>query len=249
MFILLTERLLPFAERLLLRPPPEDEDPPLRATLVLVLLLADANPREVDFLAAPAEDFRAVVVPPFLAAVLLEEELFDADLVLAEDLAVPRFAPPLVPALLEEDPRDAVLEAPREADFLAVPRALFLEALREEVLLPFLAELSPLFAVFFDADFLAAVFLPAVFLAAALREADFLAAVFLVAVLEEAFLAVPLFDEALELPRPDVRPLEAVPLRPEVLEADLVEDLPPARFPAVFLEAAFLVDLAMFNGF
>ena len=91
------------------------------------------------------------------------------------------------------------------------------------------------------AAFLAGDFLAVDFLAADFREVDFDAA--LLELLLEDFVAV------LEPPRPVERRLEAALLRPVDLDAvrDLV--LPPALLEEVFLEAVFLVDFAIVNGF
>jgi hypothetical protein len=266
----------PFEEPLLRR---LEAEPPLLATLVRVDLLAEARPlAELLFLAAEflTEDLDAV---DFFAADLPDDPPErEAELPPLDDeevLLVPRAELPLEDADDLPAVRDvALLEdfaALREepllddfaADFLA-PRAAVLREVDFLAALPFLAtrlrvvllaDANPLFAEVFlaavlEEDFLAAVFFTGDFLAV-----DFLAADFLAAPLDvvlEAALLEPLLDDfvaVLEPPRPEERPLEAARPRPEDLDAALDEDLPPALRVEVFLEAAFLVDFAIVNGF
>jgi hypothetical protein len=136
-------------------------------------------------------------------------------------------------------------ELPREEDFLAAPflAAPFLAA-------PFLA--APFLAdPFFAADFFVAPFFTPPFLAA-----DFLAPPFLAAdFLAPPFLAAPFLEAVLdERPLPeDEPPLEDEPPRRDLdapfLDAPFEEDLPPERLLDDFLDAAFLVDFAIVNGF
>lgn len=146
-------------------------------------------------------------------------------------------------------------EPPREEDFFAAPFLAdpFLAA-------PFLA--PPFFAApFFAAPFLAVPFLAADFLAAPLftppfLAADFLAPPFLAAdFLAPPFFAAPFLEAVLdERPLPeDEPPLEDEPPRRDLdapfLDAPFEEDLPPERLLDDFLDAAFLVDFAIVNGF
>ena len=141
-------------------------------------------------------------------------------------------------------------ELPREEDFLAAPflAAPFLAA--PFLAAPFLAD--PFFAdPFFAADFFVAPFFTPPFLAA-----DFLAPPFLAAdFLAPPFLAAPFLEAVLdERPLPeDEPPLEDEPPRRDLdapfLDAPFEEDLPPERLLDDFLDAAFLVDFAIVNGF
>ena len=146
--------------RLLELLPPPDAEPPLLATLVLVLLLAEANPLEeepprladepplLEVLRPPPELLEAVLEPPRLADGRLEEELLDAELRLAELFDAPLLAPPrllelLPPPLLEDEP-------PRLDEDLDAP---FLDAPFDEDLPPPEDLLPPFFAAAFLVDF------------------------------------------------------------------------------------------------
>ncbi len=242
-----------------------EAEPPLRATAVLVLLLAEARPL-------------FILLPPRLEPVLLLVALLLAALlpVLFEELlvAVPldEELPPLLnepvpdadlnrldavffdaPALREEPPRDdfvaALLpllreevlreEPPRAEDF-------FGELLREELLrLPSVRLDAPFEAPpRLDALRLLPLLFDPLLLAELLREEPDLD--------EEELPLVDLDDPFDEPPRPeDDPPLELEAPRLEdlldalFLEAPLDEDLPPELLLADFFAAAFLVDFAM----
>ena len=194
-----------------------------------------------------------------LRAVRLDDDPLLADLERVAEL--PPFADlttvrePPVPDDLPPDFFAADLRAPVDLE------AAFLAGLLADFLAP----------DFLAADFFAVAFLAVDFFAVALWEPDFLAVVFLAALrLVPAFLAVllraaflaevffaadflaaprePLIAALFEPPRDDldaVRLFEAALLRPA--EPDF--DLPPALFEEVFLEAAFLADFAIVNGF
>jgi hypothetical protein len=194
---------------------------------------------------------------------------------LEADFPAVRDAVPLVEPVL--DPADD-FAAVREELLLEPPDA-FPPFLATFCLVLLLAEAKPLFAVdldavprdeddflgaaFLGAAFLGAVFLAAVFLAAAflgvaffaadLFAAAFLGAAFFAADLELLLEAVldPVLLEDLEavLDPPRAEDLEAALLRPDDLEAVLDEVLPLLRLAAVFLEAVFLEDFAIINGF
>jgi hypothetical protein len=217
------------------------EDAPLLPTLVRVAFaerVAELPPLE--------EDVAAARDAPFL------EDLLAVDF-LAPRAVVLRAAPDLEAAFLAG--RLLVFFAAvllLAVLFLAV---LFLAVLFLAVLLLAVLLLAVLFLA---APFLAALLLTLAFLAvlflAAFFAGDFLAADFLEADLREVDLEAAFFvpedlDAVLEPPRPVDRRLEAALLRPVDLDAVLDLVLPPALLEEVFLEAAFLVDFAIVNGF
>lgn len=195
-----------------------------------------------------------------LALVVFAERVAELPL-LVDDLAAARTVPFLevLPAVDFLAPRAAVLRAEPDlaAAFLTGRLLVFFAA----VLLLAVLFLAVLFlaAPFLAALLLTTAFLAVLFLAvllAAFLAGDFLAADFLEADLREVDLEAAFFellledlDAVLEPPRPVERRLEAALLRPVDLDAvrDLV--LPPALLEEVFLEAAFLVDFAIVNGF
>ncbi len=220
-----------------------EAEPPLRATAVLVLLLAEARPL-------------FILLPPRLEPVLLLVALLLAALlpVLFEELLV---AVPLdeeLPPLLNEPVPDADLnrldavffdapalreEPPRAEDF-------FGELLREELLrLPSVRLDAPFEAPpRLDALRLLPLLFDRLLLAELLREEPVFD--------EEELPLVDLDDPFDEPPRPeDDPPLELEAPRLEdlldalFLEAPLDEDLPPELLLADFFAAAFLVDFAM----
>jgi hypothetical protein len=226
---------------------------------------------EEDLPAAPVlEEVREVFL--LAADVLPEADLeddFEADLedCLVADLEAFREAVPLEDPLL--DPADD-FPAVREVVALEPPEA-FPPFLATFCLVVLLAEANPLFAEdldavprdevdFFGAAFLEAAFLGAAFLAAGLLAADFFAAAFLGAaflaadleLLFEAVLdPVLLVDLEADFEPPRAEDFEAALLRPDdFLEAVLEDEvLPPPLLAAVFLEAVFLEDFAIINGF
>ena len=157
-----------------------------------------------------------------------------------DDLLLPLFLPAdflALPRLAEDPPLElleAALDAPRLADLLALPRL--------ELLLP------PFFpAAFLDEPFLAPPFLAALLFALPFLEADFLDLPFF----DAAFLDAPFLDE-LRLPEDEPPLLDEPPRRflaAPFLDAPFFELLPPERLPDDFLDAAFLVDFAIANGF
>ena len=214
----------------------------LLATLVLVVFAAEVIPLEgLLFLAAVFEE-RVAELPPLDVGLAATREELPLEVLLAADFLAPR---------------DVVLRAALdlEAAFLAGRLDVFLATLFLAVV--FLA--AVLFTAFLAVLLFAVLFLAVVFFAAPLA-ADFLAVVFFAADFFAGFLVVDLeaallepvlevLDAVLEPPRPVVRPLEAALLRPVDLAAVLDLVLPPALLEEVFLEAAFLVDFAIVNGF
>ncbi|HEY1115968.1 MAG TPA: hypothetical protein VGE66_20540 [Chitinophagaceae bacterium] len=213
----------------LFEPPPLEAAPPLAATAFLVDLLAEARPRLEELL------LDAELRPP---DALLEAEEPPLE---AEDLEAP-LEEPLLDA--DDPPRDAD-EPPRLAeDFDAPP-------LREEEL-PLLATLF-LVALLADARPLEEDPLEAPPLLAVLRPPEELFEALLEALPREALLLEaddPLLEEE-EEPLLEEEPLrlEDELLLAAFLGAALEEELPPALLLPAFLAAAFLVDVAIFNGF
>ena len=242
---------------------PRLAEPPLEA-----VLRPPAELLEVEEPLLEAEDLEALLEPLRLAEppleALLEEPPLEAlleppPLEAAPPLAATAF---LVDLLAEANPRlDELLEAedpPREEDdplrlaedFDAPP----LEALLEP---PRLAE-PPLLATLFlvallaDARLLEEEPLEALPLLAVLRPPEELFEALLDAPLREALpleAEDPLLEEEDPLLEEEPPRLEDELLVAAFLEADLDEELPPALLLPAFLAAAFLVDVAIFNGF
>ena len=163
----------------------------------------------------------------------------------------------LVADLLAEDPLDALrgdedpprlaelFDAPREAEDLA---DLLLEVDLDVAFL----EADFLLAPFLALLFLALLFLEAPFLAPPFLEADLFAPPFLAALFLDADFLDALFLDELRLPEDEPPLFAELPrlfLDAPFLDAPFFEDLPPERFADDFLDAAFLVDFAIFNGF
>jgi hypothetical protein len=242
------EAVLRPPEELLELPPLEAEDleaplevPPLEAFLEPLLFEAELRP-PAELLEPPPLE----AAPPLAATLFLVALLADAR---------PRLDEPLLEA--EDPPRDAE-DPPREdEDFDAPPLREAEEPLEAEDLEaplepPPLAATLFLVALLADARPLEEDPLEALPLLAVLRPPEELLEALLDALPREALPLEaddPLLDAEEELLEEEPPRLEDELLLADFLEAALEEELPPALLLPAFLAAAFLVDVAIFNGF